>query len=167
MREMVEHWKKVWDESKTDDFNPSGCRAYETLLKALGYDIRLKSSLLCLYIYIFYCFWPCTLEYVNKQNIHTYKCISTWDIQKVWGVVLTNQWAYVRHWTFFVLFLQVVPHHVLISWCSQGRNLHSLSAIWPTWIEYVEIYTLCQRFGQPELNMLKSTLSVNDLANLN
>ena len=32
MREMVEYWKKVRDESKTDDVNPTGCRAYETLL---------------------------------------------------------------------------------------------------------------------------------------
>ena len=29
---MVEYWKKVRGESKTDDANPTGCRAYETLL---------------------------------------------------------------------------------------------------------------------------------------
>ena len=32
MREMVEYWKKVRGESKTDDVNPTGCRAYETPL---------------------------------------------------------------------------------------------------------------------------------------
>ena len=32
MREMVEYWKKVRGESKTDDVNPIGCRAYETTL---------------------------------------------------------------------------------------------------------------------------------------
>ena len=32
MREMVEYWKKVQGESKTDKVNPSGCKAYETPL---------------------------------------------------------------------------------------------------------------------------------------